>query len=1061
MTAPLDARLEPDPAAYTTSTTITPAPAARTDAAEVDDRPCLGMSKGELADAAVTQWVTTDSATPDLATDSTTTQETLLPAPSVLARQLDVTAVSALLFDDPAMADPLAEPNPDSPPSDAKTDAPAATSKSDESGSMSPGASGGSGAAGSPSAAGSEAGLAANGGSPSAPSGRGQSDPFAPFSFAPSNPAAARLASTTTLGMSPDPATFGSQVTYTAKVTGTGGTPTGNVTFREGATVLGTAALGASGTASLSIGALSVGEHIITGAYSGDGRFLASTNSFNDPITPASTTTTLTSSASPSILAHPVTFTARVASSAGTPGGRVTFFDGTTALATQTLTATGAATFTTSSLALGRHTLKATFTAAAAYSANFNGSTSAPLAQAVDQITAGNDTYSLLHDASFAVSADTGVLANDSSSLGLTLTATTASNPTHGTLTLNSDGSFTYVPNAGFVGADQFTYTANDGVTSATATVTLNVTDHAPTASAQTYSTIHDRPLTVDAATGLLNGSADADGDPLTVVTTPATAPQHGSLTLNADGSFVYTPNAAYVGTDSFQYVLNDRALNSAAATVTLNVTDNAPTAAALTYGVRANLPLTVSAARGLGTGAADADQDPLTFALVAGSGPTLGGVVVNADGSFTYTPANGLTGSDSFQYRLSDGALTATATVTLNVHATNTAPTASNVSYTAQHDRTLTVSAAGGLVGHSFDADGDLLTASLVGSTTAHGTLAINGDGSLTYAPNGQYTGTDTFQYRVNDGQADSNTATVTLNVVDASAPVANAVSFDVVHNRALTLAPSVLAKNATDADGDTLTGAPVAGTGPSHGQLTTNADGSYTYTPTTGFVGTDTFQATASDGIQTSAPATVTINVIDNPPTANDDAFTALQNTTLTVSSASVLFNDTDPDSDPLTAQLVTGAQHGTATLNANGTFSYTPNSSYLGTDTFTYQASDGWLTSSPATVTITVVASNSAPVAVNDSYSMAHGQPFSVDATQGVLANDSSPSGRPLWVQMVTPPAMSGLVLHQDGSFDVPAAPNAPGTDSFVYRVTDGINSNTATVTLTIIDPAPVAG
>jgi hypothetical protein len=497
------------------------------------------MSEAELTDGAVTQSLTTDSATLDLAVAPTTTRESLLPA---------------RLFDDPTMSDPLGDPDLDSPPSD--------DGNLDGSGSMSPPPSGGAGAPapGGASSAGWDAGSVAYAGSPSAPPGGARSDLFAPFSFGGSNQAATRLPSTTTLAMSPDPATFGDQVTYTAKMTGTGGTPTGSVTFREGATVLGRAALGASGTASLSIGALSVGDHLITGAYSGDGHFLPSTVSFNDPINPTSTTTALTSSANPSIRGHSVTFTAHVGSSAGTPGGRVTFFDGTTALATQTLTATGTATLTTSALAAGRHTLKAGF---ATTSANFSASTSAPMTQVVNAAPA-------FTTGAWAVfmpgQAGTFTIATN----GYPTAAITESGslPSGVTFTDNGDGTaaLSGTPATGTAGTYGITLTASNGVSpDATQFLTLTVSHvlltcpsnqsnvEGDTVSLQALGTVQDaHALTysltgapsgvrIDSSTGAITGAINSGA----AVSSPYSATV--TVTDGADsnsGTFIWTVSA-------------------------------------------------------------------------------------------------------------------------------------------------------------------------------------------------------------------------------------------------------------------------------------------------------------------------------------------------------------------------------------------------------------------------------------------------------------------------------------------------------------------------------------
>ena len=185
--------------------------------------------------------------------------------------------------------------------------------------------------------------------------------------------------------------------------------------------------------------------------------------------------------------------------------------------------------------------------------------------------TAADDAFAVLHDHTLLVGAALGLLANDTSPLGHALTAVVDVAPGHGTLTLNANGSFTYRPAAGFAGADTFAYRAKDGLfTSDPTTVTLTVTDQAPVAAGDSYKTAKGKTLTV-AARGVLANDTDADRDLLTAAI--AALPAHGTVTLNANGSFAYTPAAGYVGADAFTYVANDRAGNSAPATVAVTVT--------------------------------------------------------------------------------------------------------------------------------------------------------------------------------------------------------------------------------------------------------------------------------------------------------------------------------------------------------------------------------------------------------------------------------------------------------------------------------------------------------
>ena len=149
-----------------------------------------------------------------------------------------------------------------------------------------------------------------------------------------------------------------------------------------------------------------------------------------------------------------------------------------------------------------------------------------------------------------------GLLANDSDPNGDTIFADTFTAPTHGTLTqIVTDGSFIYIPDAGFVGVDTWTYTISDGTNLATGTVTINVTNTAPVAGNDAYSVQEGNTLTV-AAPGLLVNDSDADGD--TIFAQTFTTPTHGTLTqIVTNGSFIYVPDAGFVGVDTWTYAIS------------------------------------------------------------------------------------------------------------------------------------------------------------------------------------------------------------------------------------------------------------------------------------------------------------------------------------------------------------------------------------------------------------------------------------------------------------------------------------------------------------------------
>jgi hypothetical protein len=253
-------------------------------------------------------------------------------------------------------------------------------------------------------------------------------------------------------------------------------------------------------------------------------------------------------------------------------------------------------------------------------------------------------------------------------------------------------------------------------------------------------------------------------------------------------------------------------------------------------------------------------------------------------------------------------------------------------------------------------------------------------------------------------------------------------------------------------------------------HGTLSLAANGGFSYNPAANFSGNDGFSYKASNGSQSSATVTVSFSVTpaNDPPVAANNAYSVAAGATLNVTAPGVLGNDSDVDGDLLTAALLSGPAAGTLTFNSNGSFSYVAPAA-AGTQSFTYQASDGTATSAAATVSITVLA-NRAPVAVADTFAAAvcratnPATPCAPRATVvlAVLANDTDPDGNlyPATVTIVTPPNKGGtatVVGNGTNTVTVSYTPklNFRGSENFSYRVRDsaGALSNIATVKVNV--------
>ena len=408
----------------------------------------------------------------------------------------------------------------------------------------------------------------------------------------------------------------------------------------------------------------------------------------------------------------------------------------------------------------------------------------------------------------------TSVLANDTDAdAGDVIDqAILQSTTTHGSLTLNLDGSFVYVPSTNFAGTDSFTYFARDSAhnetssSPATVTITVNPVPDAPIANTSHVYTNEGTQFN-----GTLTGS-DADGNPITF-SAGTVGVAHGILNIGPNGAFTYTPNANHFGGDSFTFKVNDGTFNSSEATVTITVNpeNDLPTANPLSISLNEDNVFNGNLT------ATDPEGDPLTFSQ--GSVVAAKGIVsIATNGSFTYTPNFNYSGSDSFSFKANDGAgNSADAVVTVTVNGTNDTPVATPLSVSTTEDIVLN----GNLVG--TDPEGSMLTYSAGVIAAAHGSVSIHPTtGAFTYTPAANYNGTDSFSYKVNDGTVNSAEALVSITIIAANdLPIASSAS--VTTNEDVAIGGVLVA---TEGDGNPLTYA--AGTvSTAHGTVAVTSNG------------------------------------------------------------------------------------------------------------------------------------------------------------------------------------------------------------------------------------------
>ena len=654
----------------------------------------------------------------------------------------------------------------------------------------------------------------------------------------------------------------------------------------------------------------------------------------------------------------------------------------------------------------------------------------------------------------------------------------------YGSLTLNANGTYTYILNNGLPAVqalntggsltDTFTYTVNDG--------------HGGTASNTLTVTIHG---TDEGLPGLTVADVVEDVRPFTQVTLPVPSDpggtlgsayvysssslqgQYGVFTIAADGTATYTlynslPSIQGLGqgetlTDTLAYsVSNSQGVTLPGSfTVTIHGTNDIPTVAAAVASVTEDTKITAS---GTLPAPQDADiHDTVAFLPQTNTAGLYGSLTLNADGTYTYTLNNasplvqglgtGESVTDAFTYTVSDGhGGTASNTLTVTINGTEDLPVLTPATASVREDVQLTAS---GVVPPPFDADiRDTLTFTAKANEAGRfGTLTLNADGTYTYTLNNSLSAvqalgvgetlTDVFQYTVTDSQggSSSSTLTVTINGTNDVPTVAASVA-SVTEDTKITASGILPTPQDTDIH-DTLAFTPKVAEAGLYGKLTLAANGSYTYTLNNslpavqrlgvGETATDTFTYTVSDGHGGTATntLTVTINGTNDAPTIGASTASVTEDTLLTATGSVPVPRDPDVH-DVLSIQPMSNVAgtYGTLTLNADGTYTYTLNNSLpavqaLGAgerllDVFTYTVRDNHGATGSNTLAVTINGTNDTPSVGNATATVT--EDTQTTAT-GFLPSPTDPDAHdsvPFLPQNATAGLYGTLTLRADGSY-----------------------------------------
>ncbi|MFC2176506.1 Ig-like domain-containing protein, partial [Bacteroidota bacterium] len=452
------------------------------------------------------------------------------------------------------------------------------------------------------------------------------------------------------------------------------------------------------------------------------------------------------------------------------------------------------------------------------------------------------------------------VLVNDGDPDGdnLVLNTTLISGPSSGSVAfIGTAGDYNYTPVTDFTGVVQFIYEVCDDATPSlcdTAVVTVTVLpdfngpdNDPPFAGDDAALTPQEVPVSGD----LVANDTDPNGDNIIINTTAVSGPSNGSLIINANGTYTYTPSTGFTGPDQFVYQICDDGSPSLCAQATAYITvykDNNPPVAVDDIN---NTLVDVPVAGNVSVNDSDPDGDNLTVTTTSLVGPSYGALVLNANGTYVYTPGSGYVGEDSFTYVTCDDGIPTlcdTAEVAIEV-----APlTDGNEPPIANDDAFVTkigVTVAGSILTNDDDVDGDNIIINTNPITSpSNGAVTIFADGTMSYVPSVGFVGKDVFTYSICDDGTPTlcDTAEVVIVVLpdyngpDNDPPFAGD---DAAFTPQEVAVSGDLLANDFDPNGDNIVVNTTPISGPYSGSVVINGDGTYTYTPPVGYTGTDQF--------------------------------------------------------------------------------------------------------------------------------------------------------------------------------------------------------------------------
>ncbi|MFA0262585.1 tandem-95 repeat protein [Vibrio cyclitrophicus] len=616
-------------------------------------------------------------------------------------------------------------------------------------------------------------------------------------------------------------------------------------------------------------------------------------------------------------------------------------------------------------------------------------------------------------------------------------------NSEHATLTDNGDGTWTVTPDENFHGEIELDYQVTDGELTDSNIININFesVNDAPIVSGPiVLSTDEDEGITFS-ADDLLANTTDIEGDTLSI-SDITYGGDHGDLVDNGDGTFTFMPNENFNGEIDIDYKVFD-GTDEVATHLDLTVipVNDIPVPGEPLHTQMLENGSMIIEAKDLLSGATDVDGDILHVENLLLADQTQGTLTDNGDNTFTFEPAENFSGEVNLTFDISDGQASAPSIATVDVEIVNEGPEVSGpIEAAVDEDGSITITQED-LLANATDVDGDNLEAVNFATNDPNAVIVENSDGSFTITPSADFFGEIEFTYDVTDAietvAADLNLIVNPIN----DAPDVPDMSFTTEDGQAITITEAELLAQATDVEGDELSVVNVTSASDTV-EVTDNGDGTYTLTPEQGFFGNVDLTFDVSDGTDVvAANIDLKVEFVNDTPEATPMVADVDEDGSILVTQEMLLESASDQDGDELFASaLETNDPNASIVDNGDGTYTVTPSENFNGDIAFTYEVSDGELSTSND-MTLTVNPVNDIPIVAPGMYHIE--EDGSILFTQeDLLSGAIDIDGDDLSVTSINYSGDEGTVTDNgDGTFIFVPEEHFSGDLQFSFTVTDG--------------------